>query len=198
MDRGWGWQWWRGVGSPTCPLPSPSPCSPVAAPAPRCSGHCRCRRWPGCGGTDGRRARMSCCNTPRMSHGNRCCWRIGRGWGSVGAGTAHAQHPLGRAARMWTCPGAENSQRAAAAVVSIIAIRPICAAALTWGGKADSESQGASPHAVLMPSGPVSPHLRLPHPPPSTHSCWRARAAWVWRCSGTRHGPRTRCSGHRR
>lgn len=26
---------------------------------------------------------MSCCNTPRMSHGNRCCWRIGGEGGGV-------------------------------------------------------------------------------------------------------------------
>lgn len=78
MGRGWGRRCWKGVGSPTSPQPSPSPCSPAAAPAPRCSGRCRCRRWPGCGGTGGRRARMSRYNRPQMSRGNHCCWRTGQ------------------------------------------------------------------------------------------------------------------------
>lgn len=51
---------------------------------------------------------------------------------------------------------------------------------------------------VPPPVSPMTPHLMLPLLSTSTHSCWRARAVWAWRCSGTRLCPRTRCSGRRR
>lgn len=79
------------------PVPSPSPCSPAAAPAPRRSGRCRCKRWPGCGGSGGRRARRCHCNMLQRSRGSHCCGRT-RVSGSLYPSWAQlppptAQHP---------------------------------------------------------------------------------------------------------
>lgn len=89
--------------------------------------------------------------------------------GSVGAGTALAQHPSGRAVRMCTCPRAGNSQGAAAAVVSIVAIRPICAAALTWGGKAELREPVCEPQCCAHALQPRVTALKAPTPA-SIHS----------------------------
>lgn len=179
------------------PMPAPSPCSPAAAPAPRRSGRCRCRQWPGCGGIGGRRARRHCCNMLRRFHGSRCCGRMGvsRSWhpscarlspraaqhppsSRAGASlqpgqapTLGQRHPPGCRSTLWE----PDSQRAAAAEVGIVAVRPVCAAALAWGGRAEVSEWGQAPatapapHAV--PTHPCPPALC--RPPRCPHACPR-------------------------
>lgn len=92
--------------------------------------------------------------------------------------------------------GEADSQGAAAAVVGVVAVRPIRAAALAWGGRTEVSEWGQASAVAPTPHPSARCHpARCPH---ATHSCWRARAGWALRCSGTRRDPHTRCSGRRR